>query len=241
MPAKTYSTIAEIYPHMMRSIDYKQWADYILELSGELEIKKPFALELAAGTCSLSKFLWKKMKLISSDYSHPMLRKGEETLQRVCCDMTLLPFKNKFDFIFSTFDSVNYLATKEKFLKYLRTASGCLKDEGLFLFDVSLENNSKKFERYLNRRGKVNGITYQQRSLYNPSSRIHYNHFHLTFDDGRTVEEMHKQKIYRFEEYFDFIDKSDFYVHKCYKAFTFKNADPETERAQFILKKKNIC
>lgn len=227
---------------MMRSIDYKQWADYVYQISKEIKKKNINALELAGGTCAIAKLLQKKMNIVSSDISLNMLKKdGDNTCTKVCCDMTSLPFKNKFDFIFSTFDSVNYLNTKDKFLHYLENASVCLADDGTLAFDVSLENNSKKFEKYLNRRGKVDGITFRQRSLYNPATRIHYNHFELTLANGQKVEEIHKQKIYRFEEYFDFIDRSDFYVHKCLKAFTFKNADAETERAQFILKKKNLC
>ncbi|MHB9039798.1 MAG: methyltransferase domain-containing protein [Melioribacteraceae bacterium] len=242
MPVKTYSAIAEIYTHMMRSIDYKEWADYIHQISKEIKKKKISVLELAGGTGAISKILQKKMNIVSTDLSLNMLKQnGDKSFPKVCCDMTCLPFKNKYDFIFSTFDSVNYLNTKEKFIRYLENASRCIDDGGLLAFDVSLENNSKKFEKYLNRRGKVNGITFRQRSLYNPATRIHYNHFELTLANGQKVEEIHKQKIYRFEEYFDFIDKSDFYVHKCYKAFTFKNADAETERAQFILKKKNVC
>ncbi len=226
----------------MRSIDYKEWADYIHQISKELRKKKISALELASGTGAIAKLLQKKMNIVSSDISFNMLNEdGDKSFPKVCCDMMYLPFKNKYDFIFSTFDSVNYLNTKEKFMRYLENANRCIDDGGLLAFDVSLENNSKKFEKYLNRRGKVNGITFRQRSLYNPATRIHYNHFELTLANGQKVEEIHKQKIYRFEEYFDFIDRSDFYVHKCYKAFTFKNADAETERAQFILKKKNVC
>ena len=41
MPVKTYSAIAEIYPHMMRSIDYKEWADYIHQISKEIKKKNP--------------------------------------------------------------------------------------------------------------------------------------------------------------------------------------------------------
>lgn len=226
----------------MRSIDYKEWADYILEISKEVKKKKPWTLELACGTGAISNLLRAKMKIISTDLSFAMLSRDSKYLvPKVCCDMMNLPFKNRYDFIFSTFDSVNYLNTKEKFIKYLHSVSSCIADDGVIAFDVSLENNSKKFEKYLNRRGKYNGITFQQRSFYNQTSRIHYNHFNLVLANGQKVEEIHKQKIYRFEDYFDFIDRSDLYVHRCYKAFTFKDADPETERAQFILKKKNLC
>jgi len=49
VPVKTYSAIAEIYAHMMRSIDYKEWADYIFEISRELKKKNLSVLELAEG------------------------------------------------------------------------------------------------------------------------------------------------------------------------------------------------
>lgn len=227
----------------MRSIDYVKWAQYIFELSKELKKKNISALELASGTGNVAKHLHLKIKsIISTDISLPMLRSNNAVNQlKVCCDMTRLPFKKKFDFIFSTFDSINYLTTKEKILRLFENVSDCLTDTGLFTFDVSLENNSIKYEKYLNRRGRTKEIEYRQRSFYNHRLRIHYNHFELTLANGKKVEEIHKQKIYRFEEYFDFIDKSDFYVHKCYKTFTFKDAGPETERTQFLLKKKKIC
>ena len=85
----------------------------------------------------------------------------------------------------------------------------------------------------------MKGIKYKQKSYFNVRSRIHYNHFEITLADGKKVEEIHKQKIYRFEDYFEFIEDSDFYVSKCYETFTFQNANAATERAQFILKKRN--
>ncbi|MHB8931536.1 MAG: hypothetical protein ACYC5R_13145 [Melioribacteraceae bacterium] len=60
MSVKTYSAIAEIYPHMMRSIDYKEWADYIHQISKEIKKKKISVLELAGGTGAISKILQKK-------------------------------------------------------------------------------------------------------------------------------------------------------------------------------------
>ena len=238
-----YSAIAEIYPHIMRSIDYEKWADYIYQISKEVKKKNISVLELAGGTGSIATNLSTKVKkIITSDLSFSMLAHHQDShLLKICCDMKSLPFKKKFDFIFSTFDSVNYINKKENINKLLDSVSGCLSDKGLFAFDVSLEKNSLKYEKYLNRRGKVNGVLFQQRSYFDKRTRIHYNHFELTLANGKKVEEIHKQKIYLFEDYFDLIDKSDFYVHKCFKAFTFENANADTERAQFILKKKNYA
>jgi SAM-dependent methyltransferase len=236
----SYKYLASFYPHLMRAIDYKKWADYLVKISKDLKKKNPLVLELSCGTGSIARLLQKSFKnYYISDLSLPMLNQAADLkLPKICCDMALLPFKQKFDFIFSTFDSVNYLLSREKFLKYFSEVSNVISPGGILTFDVSLENNSLRYQKYLNRSGKFNGIKYKQRSYYNIKTRIHYNHFEILLADGQKVEEIHKQKIYRFEEYFKFIDESDFYVSKCYETFTFKNAKASMERAQFILKRK---
>ncbi len=243
MPVKNYSALALIYPHLMRSIDYNKWADYIYSISRELNKKKISVLELAGGTSVLAAKLQKKIQfIISSDLSLSMLQACPDgNVKRICCDMTMLPFKTKFDFIFSAFDSINYLNTKEKYFNLFKNVDYCLSDKGIFTFDVTLENNSLKLQRYLNRKGRTQGISYIQKSFYNIEKRIHYNHFEIALADGKKVEEIHKQKIFRFEDYFDFIDNSNFYVYNCFNAFTFDNAGAESERVQFILKKKKYA
>lgn len=240
MPDNIYTSLSQIYSHLMRSIDYKKWAEYLTNISREIGDKNLDVLELAAGNCKLAELLNNEYgRLIVSDISFNMLLQSSYPgMTKICCDMTALPFSNKFDFIYCTFDSVNYICSRKKYKRFFQSVADCLKEKGIFTFDVSLERNSIRYERYLNRTGKYNGIEYRQKSFFDRNKNIHYNNFKFTFTDGKKVEEMHKQKIYPFEEYFKLIDKSEFYVHKCFQTFTHKNADSNTERAQFILKKK---
>ncbi len=240
MRFESYNHLAEFYAYLMKGIDYKIWADYINIISRETNKKNPYVLEIACGVGNIAREFQNVYKhYFISDLSFMMLNQLDELkLPKICCDMTCLPFKQSFDFIFSTFDSVNYLTSREKFMRFLENVSFVLKPGGVLTFDVSLEMNSLRYQKYLNRSGKFNGIKYKQRSKYNEKNRMHYNHFEILLADGSKVEELHKQKIYRFEDYFMFIDDSDFYVSGCYETFSFKEAKPDTERAQFILKKK---
>lgn len=240
MTTKIYSQLAPIYSHLMRTIDYSVWANYIYSISKSVNKKNLSVLEIACGNGTIARLLKGKFKYYCvSDLSKDMLNQlDEKNIDRVCCNMTELPFKNKYDFIFSTFDSINYLMSKPKLKLLFNEVSGCLKTDGIFTFDVSLERNSKTYQKFLNRKGSNKGITFVQKSKYDEEKRIHYNYFEITLANGKKVKEIHKQKIYRFEDYFKFIDESDFYVYKCKKAFTDKDASAETERAQFILKKK---
>jgi len=239
MPDNIYTSLARIYSHLMRSIDYKKWAEYLSSISDEIDKKNLDVLELAAGNCKIAECLNKiYARLIVTDISFNMLLESSfPGMNKICCDMTSLPFKNKFDFIYCTFDSINYLNSRNKYKHLFQTVSDCLNDKGIFTFDVSLKKNSIKYQRYLNRSGKFNGIEFKQRSFFDQNKNVHYNHFKFVLADGKKVEEIHKQKIYPFEEYFKLIENSEFYVHKCFQTFTYKNADSDTERAQFILKK----
>jgi ubiquinone/menaquinone biosynthesis C-methylase UbiE len=224
----------------MRTINYKIWAEYIYSISKELQPKGISVLEIACGNGAIANMLYKKYKLYyACDVSKNMLNQfSNKGINSACCNMTALSFSKKFDFVFSTFDSINYLKTKKSFNRHLSEVSRVLKSDGIYTFDVSLENNSKKYQKHLNRNGEVDGIKFIQKSRYDEQKRIHLNYFIITLRNGQTVTEKHKQKIYRFEEYFKIIDNSDFYVNKCYNAFTKNDASENSERVQFILKKK---
>ena len=127
-----------------------------------------------------------------------MLQQGNEiNLRKVCCDMTSLPFNGKFDFIFSTFDSVNYLLSKSKLLSLFTEVKSVLSENGIFTFDVSLENNSLEFKRNQKTKGFVKGYSFKRTSKYNPKSRIHKNTFEITNRFGEVIQEEHRQKIYK--------------------------------------------
>ena len=226
----------------MRDVKYKKWSNYLLDVVSEYVDKKtPSVLELGAGDCKIARRIFKKYhNIIASDLSLSMLQQGNKVfISKVCCDMTSLPFNNKFDIIYSTFDSVNYLLTKRKLLTLFLEVKKVLSSSGIFTFDVSMEKNSLDFEGSYAVEGKINGYSFTRKSKYNSSSRIHKNIFNITDEYGNVKKEIHKQKIYKFESYFDIIAKSGLYVVECLDAFTFNNGNQNSERVQFILKYKN--
>ncbi len=241
MKRSNYNHLADIYEHLMKYIDYKDWAGYIKKIIEHLEIKNSKVLELAAGNGKLAFHLNEHVDhLIISDLSSQMLSHCDfNNIPRICCNMTALPFQQKFTFIFSTFDSVNYLVEESDFEKMLRSVSDCLLPNGYFTFDVSLKNNSLHFEKKLNRKGLFKGMKYIQKSIFFLDEQIHRNIFRIKLADGTIVEEKHYQKIFDYEYYFDSAERNGFIVNSCFETFTFNKADSNTGRAQFILQKKN--
>lgn len=236
---RIYSKLALVYSHLMRRIRYDLWAEYINNISKKLVTPNSKILELGAGSGLLTTHLQKYFpEIIPSDISLSMLKQFEGNSRKIVCDMTVLPFKESFNVVISAFDSVNYLLSEIKLKSLFKEVERVLKPSGIFLFDVSLEKNSFKHAANPVSHGKLNGISYINKSEYNPVSRMHTNIFEIK-DNKQVYCETHKQKIYPFETYFKIIEKTGLYPVECYDAFSFSEGNPGCERVQFILKKKS--
>ena len=241
MKVKTeaYESLSVIYDEVMKEIDYKHWSDYIVDIAKDhFKQKNANVLELTAGVGNIAGRISKNFaSYVFTDRSFNMLQQGNEiNLNKVCCDMTALPFSGKFDFIFSTFDSVNYLLSKSKLLSLFKEVKQVLSENGIFTFDVSLEKNSLDFKKNQNSSGITKGYRFRRTSKYNPKSRIHKNTFEITDHLGVVTREVHKQKIYKFDTYVELAYEAGLVVAECLDAFTFDHGNEHSERIQFILK-----
>lgn len=221
----------------MKQLDYSYWAEYIYDLIDVYPIAKNNVLEVGAGNGNLSKYLKGRFNnFFISDLSFNMLSKSNNGLNRCVCNMSSLPFKKEFDVIFSIFDSVNYLTTPELFVEFLVECKAVLGSKSILAFDVSLEKNSLVNLKQLNRRGRYRGVKYKQTSLFEPDKFFHKNILEIEVDN-KTYIETHLQKIYRFEEYFEFAEEAGYRVLDAMNCFTFDDADEDSERVQFVLEK----
>ena len=240
MQRDPYKLVANIYDHLMKTVSYSEWAKYISELKEFYAPKAETFLEVASGSGKLAFYLNRVFKnVVLLDISKSMLSRIDSSLNRVCADMISLPFKTQFDFIYSTFDSINYLLSENDMQKYFNEIHKILSKNGVFTFDASLENNSLKNLKHLNRREKFQNILYIQKSLYDIEKKIHINNFKVKLDNGEIFEEVHLQKIYNYEIYFELFKISGLKVINCFNTFTFDNANKNSERIQFILKRKD--
>lgn len=237
---KAYSGVAYIYSDLMRDVNYTLWAEYIREIAKPYLKPRPKVLELSAGTCILAEKLKRYYKdLTASDISFEMLTQqpNKKNILKVCCNMKALPFKNKFDLIYSTFDSLNYLTSKKSVIDCLKGIRKILTDDGIFTFDVSLEKNSYKHQKQHIKKGKLNDFIYDRQSIYIPASRIHKNIFYIRDKNDNLYIEVHRQKIYKFETWFELIEKSGSVVTDCLEIFTVRKGKADSHRVQFIVKK----
>lgn len=241
MKLRPYEKVAVIYDAMMKKLDYESWSNYILEIADEYIDHNATILELGAGSCKIAGYISSRYKnYYATDISLSMLKSsGKNELEKICCEMTELPFKTKFDFIFSNFDGVNYILKQKHLVKLFNGVFSLLERDGVFTFDVSLESNSLNFVLSKSVEGRCNGYSFRRVSQYNKLSRIHSNHFYIRDESGIEFKEVHREKIYKIDTYFKLAEKAGLFVEACYDCFTFKNVNSKSERAQFILRKTN--
>lgn len=238
---KNYEIVSQVYSHLMKKVRYDFWADYLYMLTKDYVSKRAKVLELGAGNCLLAYHLKEYYKkIIPTDLSFQMLNfSKDKKLKRVCCNMTSLPFKTPFDLIYSCFDSINYLIHRKDINNLFSNISSLLSDKGIFTFDVSLENNSRVHIKEPIREGKYKGINYKHITSFDEKRRIHKNEFEIQLKNNKKYREVHKQKIYSFFDYFKILQKNSLYVVECFDAFTFYDADENSNRVQFIVKKQD--
>ncbi len=241
MKVSPYEKVAHVYNGLMKKVDYESWFNYLLVIVEENIEYSAKILELGAGNCKMAENFSKKYRnYFATDISLSMLKdSSNKNFTKICCDMTAISLKTKFDFIFSAFDCVNYLLEQKSLSTLFNEVYRLLEKNGIFTFDVSLERNSLNSIVCDSIEDRYNGMWFQKVSHYNKHIRIHYSKFYINDVYGVEFKELHKQKIYDISIYFKLAEKAGLYVESCFDCFSFKDINQKSHRAQFVMRKMN--
>ncbi len=239
---KPYSLIASIYDSMMRHVSYPEWADYYETIFRRSGYNVFDVHDIACGTGSLLIELFQKgYNLSGSDLSPEMIQIARKKCARLGLD---IPWSvetmdaprpaERYDAFICSYDSINYLTTESEWLSCFSSAYTALRPNGIFVFDISTESNSKQnFDQAL----EIDRLNrFKRISMYNERERIQINRIELTLH-SRIFAEEHRQRIYRLDEVLAMIGKSRFRIEGMYDHFTFDEGTEESERIHFVLKK----
>lgn len=242
-----YSKLAEVYDHLMRYVNYKQWARYIHTLIKESGEPVTTILDASCGTGNFIFELARMNYILTGfDYSCDMVRIARRKAKARSLDVPLwvgdmqhLALNQKQDAIICLYDSINYLLTIERWKAFYRECYNNLKVNGLLIFDVCTEWNSiTHFQNYTDR-GKAVDFKYTRKSYYQYQECIHHNDFKIKFrDDANVYLEYHRQIIYDINRIFDSIPKEKFKILGSYHELTTAPARNDSDRIHFVLQKK---
>ncbi len=148
-----YNRLAALYDGLMGEVDYDQWASYLERLCREYGTQGRRLLDLGCGTGTLTMLMAKAgFDVVGVDLSSDMLAIAADKGLAMnlspsrwrCQDMRKLRFpRDSFDVAICACDGFNYLQNAAELSETLQGIAGCLKADGLLLFDLHSEHKMR--------------------------------------------------------------------------------------------------
>lgn len=192
-----YEAFAAVYDALMDDFDYPKWADYYLQLIGQMGVNPKRMCECACGTGSLTvQFASQGIRVTGVDISGEMLELAQKKARLngvqamfVKQDMCELQLPRAVDALVCTCDGINYLLEEERLDAFFARARESIKPGGVLALDFS---TAYKLEKVLG-----NGFFGEERDdvAYLWSNRFDPEKRTVTMDLTFFVRE--KEELYR--------------------------------------------
>ena len=246
---ESYGRFAGVYDVFMDNVNYRVWADYIIETLAQDGIRDGLVLELGCGTGTVTEMLADAgYDMIGIDNSEEMLAEAMEKRAESGHDILYL-LQDMQDFelygtvraVISVCDSMNYL-TDEEDLEYLfALVNNYLDPSGIFIFDM---NTEYKYTHLL-----ADGTFAENReessfiweNFYDEEERINEYDLTLFIKEGelfRKFEETHYQRCYSLDEVKEAAKEAGMDFVAAYDAFTRESVKDDSERIYLVFRER---
>lgn len=247
-----YENLAQVYDKIMaEDVNYRTWAEYCSRLFETNHCPGKKIVDLGCGTGGITLEMqhlgW---QMCGVDLSQAMLKQAQERFTKEKADIKLfhqditeldLPFK--VDGALATFDTFNYLCSKEEILACLAKVYEVLNHQGILVFDYNtffkladiLGDNTYSYYS--------DDVVYIWENTFDVEEKIC--EMELTFfikQDNCLYErtaEKHRQRAYDLNEWKSMLEKSGFVFLAAYDQLTNEEiAEEEFEEKIFIIAQK---
>ena len=246
-----YTSFASVYDTFMDNIPYEDWAEYLIGLLKEYQVKDGLVLDLGCGTGNMTELLAEAgYDMIGVDNAEEMLEIAMEKKAESGHDILyLLQDMREFELygtvraIVSICDSVNYITEDEELLEVFRLANNYLDPKGVFIFDF---NTVYKYSEVLGNQTIAedreecsfiwDNYYYEDEQIYEYELSL----FIREEESGlyRKYQETHFQRAYDLETIQSLIKESGLEYITAYDAFT-KDAPTEKSERIYVIAREN--
>ena len=241
---ESYGRFAGVYDVFMDNVNYREWADYIIETLAQDGIRDGLVLELGCGTGTVTEMLADAgYDMIGIDNSEEMLAEAMEKRAESGHDILYL-LQDMQDFelygtvraVISVCDSMNYL-TDEEDLEYLfALVNNYLDPEGLFVFDFNTEYKYREILGEQTIAEDREECSFIWDNYYDEDERI--NEYELTLfvrDEEqpqlyRKYQEEHFQRAYTLEQIRHMLTEAGLEYVTAYDDYTKESPHDRSER-----------
>ena len=136
-----YKNFSKVYDKFMEICDYKEWANVLENYIKEYNPEGKKVLDLGCGTGETLLKISEKYSCSGLDLSEEMLKKANIKLKNkkvplFLGDMREFDTGEKYDIIFSFFDTVNHLTSLADLGDLFNSVRNALNNGGIYIFDV---------------------------------------------------------------------------------------------------------
>lgn len=245
---ESYNAFSNYYDSLMKNVDYKSRAKYILEVFERLGHNMGLSLDLACGTGELTIELKKAgVDIYGADAAHEMLYRAldkchDEGLDIlfICQKMQQLDLYGTIDTCVCTLDSINHVTDIDDVQKAFERVSLFTNPGGYFLFDV---NTVYKHQNIL----ADNTFVYDAEDVFcvwqnslkeNNVVEIELDFFERENDVYYRTSESFCERAYSDEELTLMLEKAGFDVVARYGDMTFETPRDDEQRVIYVARKK---
>ncbi len=243
-----YQGFAQVYDMFMDNIPYDKWGKYIIKLLRENGITEGNVVELGCGTGKITRRLRNVgFNMTGIDISEEMLEiatQGDtQGITYVNMDMRDFSLPFKADAIVSVCDSMNYLMDEDELENTFANVYNCLKDKGVFIFDMKSEYFYKSILKDKTfAENKENASLIWQNYYYDEDM---INEYDLTIFAKKPKSssyvkytEIQYQRAYPLKYVLNLLKEMDFSSVMVYNAFTKKEPTIRSQRFYFVCRKE---
>ena len=253
---ESYGRFAGVYDVFMDNVNYREWADYIIETLAQDGIRDGLVLELGCGTGTVTEMLADVgYDMIGIDNSEEMLAEAMEKRAESGHDILYL-LQDMQDFelygtvraVISVCDSMNYL-TDEEDLEYLfALVNNYLDPGGIFIFDFNTEYKYREVLGDQTIAESREDCSFIWDNYYYEEERINEYELNLFIREDaesetegdlyRRFRETHFQRAYTLEEITRIVEESGLQFVTAYEAFTKEPPSKNSERIYVIAREQ---
>ena len=253
---ESYGRFAGVYDVFMDNVNYREWADYIIETLAQDGIRDGLVLELGCGTGTVTEMLADAgYDMIGIDNSEEMLAEAMEKRAESGHDILYL-LQDMQDFelygtvraVISVCDSMNYL-TDEEDLEYLfALVNNYLDPGGIFIFDFNTEYKYREVLGDQTIAEAREDCSFIWDNYYYEEERINEYELNLFIREDaesetegdlyRRFRETHFQRAYTLEEITRIVEESGLQFVTAYEAFTKEPPSKNSERIYVIAREQ---
>jgi SAM-dependent methyltransferase len=244
-----YTGFARGYDRVMRDVDFRAWAEYILDLAEDFGIKSKRMLNLACGTGNTEETWLKRGCLVTGfDQSEEMIREAKRKVspkakvQFLVDDMRTFDLGETFDLAVCLYDSLNYLTSAEDVQACFARVAAHLPKRGGFIFDVATEANILENFTNITYAENFEDFAYVWENEYNIRSKICRSDFHFFYRDEASgafhrFSETHFQKMYAVRDLLRWVKEAGFEFVGSFEGFSKNPPTAKSDRIHFVTRK----